>query len=87
MATFRGKALDRWPTRTGRSSYSTLYHWRCVARWRGLTWEYFSRLPPDAQAGYIAEYETAHRLEYLEAEAARKEAERRAKRVGGKSRV
>ena len=86
MATFRGKPLDRWPTRTGYSSYSTLYHWRCVARWRGLTWEYFRRLPPDDQAAYIAEYETALRIENLEAEAQRKEAERRAKR-GGRSRI
>ena len=57
-----------------------------MARWRGLTWEYFRRLPPDEQAGYIAEYEVTLRLESLEAEAQRKEAERRAKR-GGRSRI
>lgn len=51
-----------------------------MARWRGLTWEYFSRLPVEAQAGYIAEYETAMKLEALEAEAARKEAERKARK-------
>ena len=59
-----------------------------MARWRGLSWEYFSRLPPEAQAGYIAEYETALKLENLEAEANRKEAERRARsRHGRRSRV
>lgn len=48
-----------------------------MARWRGLSWETFRRLHPDDQAGYIAEYETALKLESLEHEAARKEAERR----------
>jgi hypothetical protein len=38
-------------------------------------------------AGYIAEYETATSLEALEAEQARKEAARRARRTGGRSRV
>jgi hypothetical protein len=57
-----------------------------VARWRGLTWEYFRRLQPDDQAGYIAEYETAIRLESLEAEADRKEAERKAKSQRGRRR-
>ena len=83
--------MERWPAPAGRSAYSALYHWRCVARWRGLTWEAFRMLPPDDQAGYIAEYETAMRLDALEAEAQRKAAEARLKgaraRVGGRSRV
>lgn len=50
-----------------------------MARWRGLTWEQFCRLAIDAQAGYIAEYETEMRMQALEAEWQRKEAERRQK--------
>lgn len=85
--TFLNRPLARWTAPTGRSRYSELYHWRCVARWRGLTWEAFRRLHPDDQAGYIAEYETALKLDTLEAEAARKEAERRAKARFGRSRT
>jgi len=51
-----------------------------------LKWEYFRALPADDQAGYLAEYETAQRIEWLEAETARKEAERAAKRRRGRPR-
>lgn len=87
--TFQGKPLDRWATPTGNAGYSTLYHWRACARWRGLTWEYFRSLSADDQAGYIAEYETALKLETLEYEAARKAAERKARRsrMHGRSRT
>jgi hypothetical protein len=57
-----------------------VYHWRSVARWRGLSWEQWRRLHPDDQAGYIAEYLTHHKLAYLEAESQRKKAEARARR-------
>lgn len=63
----------------GRASYSQVYHWRSAARWRGLTWEQWCELDADAQAGYIAEYETELRLSALEAEWQRKETERRQK--------
>ncbi len=53
-----------------------------VARWRGLSWEYFRRLHPDDQAGYIAEYETVNALDGLEARAAAREAERKARQHG-----
>jgi hypothetical protein len=60
-----------------------------VARWRGLTWEYFRTLEVDDQAAYIAEYEEQHKLDALAAETARKLAEARARRnrKHGKSRV
>jgi hypothetical protein len=63
----------------GGASYSQVYHWRSVARWRGLTWEAFCELDVDAQAGYIAEYETEMRLAALEAEWQRKELERKSR--------
>lgn len=85
--TYQGRPLERWPIPHGKASSSALYHWRSIARWRGLSWEYFRTLDPDAMAGYIAEYETATSLEALEAEQARKEAARRARRTGGRSRV
>jgi uncharacterized protein (DUF2235 family) len=56
-----------------------VYHWRSAARWRGLTWEHWCRLDVDAQAGYLAEYETELRLSALEAEWQRKEQERKQK--------
>lgn len=61
----------------GNASYSAVYHWRSVARWRGITWEAWCDLDTDAQAGYIAEYETEMRLRALEAEWQRKTMERR----------
>lgn len=57
-----------------------------MARWRGIPWEAFRRLHPDDQAGYIAEYETAIKLDALEQEAARKEAERKARAARGAGR-
>jgi len=38
-----------------------------VARWRGLTWEYFRELDGDDQAAYAAEYDIEHGFEYQEA--------------------
>ncbi len=84
---WQGRPLERWPTPAGKVSYSQIFHWRRCAHWRGLTWEYFSRLPIEAQAAYVAEYETATKLEALEIESARKAAEQRARRITGKSRV
>ena len=40
---------------------------RLVARWRGLTWEYFRELDTDDQAAYAAEYEVEMKFGYLEA--------------------
>jgi hypothetical protein len=59
------------------TGYSILYHMRSAVKWRGLTWEYFCELDEQAQAGYVAEYETAMRLGALEAEAQRKAMKRR----------
>jgi hypothetical protein len=50
---------------------------RSAAKWRGITWEYFSELDTQAQAGYLAEYETAGRLQALEAEHQRREQARK----------
>jgi hypothetical protein len=50
---------------------------RSAVKWRGLTWEYFCELDEPDQAGYIAEYETAMRLQALEAEHQRKTAMRK----------
>jgi hypothetical protein len=84
-----GKALERYPAGRGRAAYATVYHWRRVAKWRGLTWEYFRKLAPDDQAGYIAEYETEAHLDHLEAEHAKQQAKQRAKRraTSGRSRI
>ena len=70
--TFQGRDIWRITTPKGDVSYHRLYHWRSAARWRGLTWEAFAELDESAQAAYIAEYETALRLETLQAETRRK---------------
>lgn len=46
---------------------SWLFVLRRVARWRGLSWEYFRRLDTDDQAAYIAEYQIETKLEALDA--------------------
>jgi len=51
----------------GSASFNWLLKLRMVARWRNLTWEYFSTLDTDDQAAYVAEYETAMMFEYQEA--------------------
>lgn len=86
---FLGRPLERHRSPRGRASYSALFEWRTVARWRGLTWEYFRRLAPDDQAAYIAEYRTTLKLDGLEAREAQKDAERHARRARrfGRSRV
>jgi len=66
------------PAPASKAGYSRTYHWRRAARWRGLSWEQWCRLEPDAQAGYIAEYESELRLAVLESEHQRKELERKA---------
>lgn len=40
---------------------------RVVARWRGLSWEYFRELDTDDQAAYAAEYDTQLAFDYQEA--------------------
>jgi hypothetical protein len=44
-----------------------LYTLRRVAKWRDLTWEYFTQLDPDDAAAYVAEYLTETELESHEA--------------------
>jgi hypothetical protein len=78
--TFLGRPLGRYRTPPGRARSSAIFHWRSCARWRGLSWEHFRDLDPDDQAAYLAEYETTMALEYLEAEASRKAAERTSRR-------
>lgn len=60
---------DIWDVRVAQSDFSmhSLYVMRQAAHWCHLTWEYFSRLPTQAQAGYIAEYQTAMRIAAIEA--------------------
>jgi hypothetical protein len=60
---------------------------RCAAKWRGITWEYFSRLETQAQAGYLAEYETAMRLAALEADAQRKEQTRKQRQAAAAAKM
>ena len=79
--TFRQRDIWQQPTPKGDISYSELYHWRKVAKWRNLTWEAFCDLESDAQAGYIAEYECDARLSTLEAEWQRKEQERKSRQA------
>lgn len=45
-------------------NHSWLFYMRQVARWRGLTWEYFRELDVDDQAAYVAEYEIVTALDY-----------------------
>jgi hypothetical protein len=79
--TFRSRDIWQQQAPPGDISYSELYHWRTVAKWRGLTWEAFCDLDTDSQAGYIAEYECVMRLQTLEAEHQRKEQERKARQA------
>jgi len=51
----------------GRAGFNWLYTLRRVAKWRGLTWEYFTQLDPDDAAAYVAEYLTETELESHEA--------------------
>jgi hypothetical protein len=79
--TFRNRDIWQQSSPKGDVSYSAIFHWRKVAKWRGLTWEVFCELEPDAQAGYIAEYECEARLSSLEAEHQRKEQERKSRQA------
>jgi hypothetical protein len=75
--TIAGKALDRWRVPSGATRYSWGFHLRRVARWRGMAWEAFSELDVDAQAAYIAEYETEQRISAVEYERQRPKRKRR----------
>lgn len=46
--------------------FTFLFKLRRVARWRGLSWEYFRDLDTDDQAAYVAEYDIEHKLDALE---------------------
>lgn len=70
-------------TPKGSASYNWLYKLRLVARWRGLSWEYFRELETDDQAAYAAEYDTTHKFEALEAIDTLRKRRRAAKRGRG----
>lgn len=67
QAAWKGTPLDRFKGKRGSQSYAWIYKLRRVARWRGLTWEYFRDLESDDQAAYVAEYDIEHGFEYQEA--------------------
>ena len=52
-----------------------MLHYREAAKWAGVSWAVFCDLALDEQAGIIAHYETMTRLEAVEAEDHRREAE------------
>jgi hypothetical protein len=83
--TYQGKPLDRWPLPHGDATYEDVFHWRTVARWRGITWEAWEALDAWDQAGYLAEYAAVTKLQWLQAETDRKRAEARAKAARRKS--
>jgi len=65
--TRKGSPLDRLKVPKGHTRFSWLFYLRRVARWRGLTWEYFREQDTDDQAAYVAEYEIETKLDTLEA--------------------
>ena len=76
----KGTLLDRLSVPKGHVSQTWLFYLRLVARWRGLTWEYFRELDTDDQAAYVAEYEITTKLDILDALDRLRKDRRRAKR-------
>lgn len=65
--TWKGTPIDRLTVPHAPARMGWQFVMRRVARWRGLTWEYFRKLDSDDQAAYIAEYECEMKLEALDA--------------------